>query len=422
MIIYDIALCLLSIAVAPKLLYEKIRYGKYPDFLKKKCATDFPEIDKGARPLFWIHAVSVGETRAVSALAKKLKALPSDPLLLITNVTDTGHQEALKTLPFADYHLFLPFDFQWIMRPLMKRIKPDLILITETDLWYNLMKEAKKQGAKIALVNGKISEQSAKRLSWLPFFTKRLLGFFDLFALQNQEYRDRFAALGVPASKMHVTGNLKLDVPPPKNQTGLAEQLHLSKDDVVIVAGSTHEGEERIILDAYCALKPASNRKLILVPRHPERFNHVADLIQRTGRPWGRHSQGFSGGEEILLIDAMGLLNACYNLSTLSLVAGSFVPGIGGHNIFEPAAFGKPVLFGAYMEGQKDFVRLMLSAEAAEQVPVNQLKEVLERFLANPQKCLDMGLRGKNLYLAQQGASEKTYDLLFPIAVNSPAS
>lgn len=422
MIIYDIALCLLSVAVAPKLLYEKIRYGKYPDFLKKKCATHFPVIEKGSRPLFWIHAVSVGETRAVSALAKKLKALPSNPLLLITNVTDTGHQEALKTLPFADYHLFLPFDFLWIMRPLMKRIKPDLILITETDLWYNLMNEAKSQGARIALVNGKISEQSAKRLSWFPYFTKRLLGFFDLFALQNQEYFDRFAALGVPASKMHVTGNLKLDVPPPKNQTGLAEQLHLSKDDVVIVAGSTHEGEECIILNAYCALKPSLKRKLILVPRHPERFNHVADLIQKTGKPWGRYSQGFSGGEEILLIDAMGLLNACYNLSTLSLVAGSFVPGIGGHNIFEPAAFGKPVLFGAFMEGQKDFVRLMLSAVAAEQVPVNQLKEYLERFLANPQKCLDMGLRGNNLYLAQQGASEKTYDLLFPIAVNSPAS
>lgn len=421
MIIYDIALCVLSIAVAPKLLYEKIRYGKYPDFLKKKRALDFPKIAKNGRPLFWIHAVSVGETRAISALAKKLKALPSNPLLLITNITDTGHQEALKTLSFADYHLYLPFDFLWIMRPLIKRIKPDLILITETDLWYNFLNEAKREGAKIALVNGKISEQSAKRLSWLPYFSKRLLGLFDLFALQNQEYLDRFASLGVPLQKMHITGNLKLDVPPPKNHSGLAELLHLSPNAEIIVAGSTHEGEEKIILDAFCALKPSSNRKLIIVPRHPERFNHVADLIQKTGKPWGRHSQGFSGNEEILLIDAMGLLNACYDLSTLSLVAGSFVPGIGGHNIFEPAAFGKPVLFGPFMEGQKDFVRLMLSAQAAEQVPLNQLKEYLEKFLDQPQMCLDMGVRGKNLYLAQQGASEKTYDLLIPIADNSPA-
>lgn len=421
MILYDVALCLLSIVVAPKLLYEKIRYGKYPHFFHKKCAGAFPPIEKKGRPLFWIHAVSVGETRAVSALAKKLKALPSNPLILVTNITDTGHQEALKSLSFADYHLYLPFDFLWIMRPLMKRIKPDLILITETDLWFNFLNEAKIQGAKIALINGKVSEQSAKRLSWFPYFTKRLLGLFDLFALQNQEYFDRFAELGVPLHRMHVTGNLKLDVPPPKNHNGLSDQLKIAKDSLVIVAGSTHEGEEKLILDAFCAIKPLPSLKLIIVPRHPERFNHVAELVQKTGRTWGRHSKGFSGQEEILLIDAMGLLNGCYELSTLCLVAGSFVPGIGGHNIFEPAAFGKPVLFGPFMEGQKDFVRLMLSAQAAEQVAPDQLKMQLEKLLEDPQECLDIGLRGKKLFFAQQGASEKTYDLLIPIAVNSSA-
>lgn len=411
MIIYEFALFLLTILLLPKLLYQRIRYGKYKNFLRNRLGLDFPLIPKNQRPLIWIHAVSVGETKAIAPLAKMLRDSPLKPLLFITNITETGHQEALRSLPFADYHFYLPIDLSWIIRPAVRKIRPDIVILSETDLWYNFLDEAKRNGAKLFLVNGKISDRSARRLSFLPSFAKTLFTLFDYAFVQDRNYACSFEKLGLPQNKLTVTGNLKLDTLPPKEDPEFLKRF--VGNSPILVAGSTHPREEEIVLDAYKTLiQEFPSLKLIVVPRHPERFDQVYSLLQKSGFRVMRYSSGEEPGAEICLIDQMGFLNQCYAKATIALVCGSFVEGIGGHNIFEPAYFKKPILFGPFMHNQKDFVALFAGQNAAIQTDADQLALHLKRLLKSPQECLERGEKGFTLLHKMQGATQKTCDLL----------
>ncbi len=417
-ILYEFGLFLLLLIFLPKLLYQRWAYGKYRHYLPRRFGKEFRSIHPGSFPLIWIHAVSVGETKAIASLAKMIKEQEPQSFLLITNITETGHAEAKRSLPFADKHLFLPVDFSWVIRPIIKKLKPAMVLITETDLWYNFLSASKESGAKIALVNGKVSERSAKRLARIPFFTKPLLGTIDLFLTQSDRYKERFLQLGVEKERIFVTGNIKLDQLEGriKSEPWMERLAH----DKIIVAGSTHEGEEALLIETFKTLLPAfPELKLILVPRHPERFNGVYAQLQGSELNVGRLSQGFTGKEQILLIDGMGMLNSCYALSTLSLVCGSFVKGIGGHNLFEPALFSKPIIFGPWVENQLDLASLLEADQAAIRVPCEKLSSTLSHLLNTPEECLRMGKRAFTILQQSKGATKKTFDFLFPVANNS---
>lgn len=417
---YNTLLLIFGIAYLPKLLYDKIVSGKYTESISKKLGVNFPKINSADRYTIWVHAVSVGETKAVSSLVRRLKKRFHNPLIIISSTTETGHAEAKKCLACADHHVYLPFDLSWIIRPIMKRVRPNLVLVTETDFWYNFLNAAKEVGATTALVNGKLSKKSTKRFAFLKFFSKRLFELFDIICVQSEHHLPRFLKVGVPKTKIKVTGNLKLDDDYPDiNQEEIQawkEELGIGEQDKVVVIGSTHSPEESLFLEIFQGIwEKHPEIKVVIVPRHPERFEEVAKTLESLNIPFTRFSnpRHKQGNEKVVLIDAMGLLRKCYQFADIAFVGGSFIDKIGGHNILEPCWYGSPTLFGPNMESQPELVRLVRKFGAGIQLPLAKVAPTVQDLLyKNPSKRQELGEAGLLLAASSKGATKKTCDLL----------
>lgn len=373
--IYNFLLILGTIFSLPKWLIQKKYRGTILQrlgFLLPKKANKFPTI--------WIHMVSVGETRAMIPIYQMLKKRHPKAAFFLSSTTKTGHEEAKRSLPEGDGYFVLPIDFSWVMRRLVLRYKPDLFLISESDFWPNLISAVKYYGGKVVLINGKISDRSANYFSKIPKFSKKLFKKIDRLCIQNQEYAQRFLSLYVPPEKITITGNLKLSIPltPLSMEEKLKWQqiFDLKPADQVITLGSTHEGEEERILP-YLA-----DYKVLLVPRHPQRFAKMKKLLSD-----GRYPN-------VRLVDQMGILTLCYQLSNFAIVGGSFLPAIGGHNIFEPIQAKIPVIFGPYMETQKELVQLILEAHAGIQTTHEKLPEALKKVLRLSENAVQLSKQG----------------------------
>lgn len=410
---YDLFLFLIALVALPKLLFQMAFHKKYRNSLMQRFGIGFPKIEKGNRKLIWVHAVSMGETKAIASLAKQLKKESGDAVLIFSTVTETGLAEGKKSLPEADYHVFLPFDFAWIINPIVKQVKPDQVILCETDFWYNFLRTSKKVGAHIAVVNGKISERSMNRFMKFRSFTDKVFAQIDRFCVQSSHYRDRFLKLGVPEEKIVVTGNIKFDSHFPKlSSEELLEwkgKLGIKPDDHVLVAGSTHDPEEKIILDACKEVwKADPHLKVLIVPRHPERFDEVAQLLKRRGVEFSRYSEDCSHETPVVLVDAMGVLRQCYQLATLAIVAGSYTPKVGGHNIVEPCWYGVPVLFGPHLHSQPELLEIVKEYHAGWQVEKEQLAESIKTLLLDPKQREELGGSGTRLVTDLKGATKKT--------------
>lgn len=380
---------------------------------------DFEGIQKGAAPLIWIHAVSMGETKAIIHFANLLHQKYPHAEFLITSITETGHAEAKRSLPFAKHHCFLPIDLSWIIRPIVNRLKPDLVVLSETDYWYNFLHAAKENGASIAVINGKLSLRSQNRYKWLGSLLKSLFAPVDIFCVQTEEYRERLETLHIPKEKIIVTGNLKFDAPKEtlteRELLELKNKFEITKDDFVLVAGSTHETEEALIIEAYKKLSPTHpHLKILLVPRHPERFDRVEKLFQESSLPYTKWSTltHATGKEKVFLIDTMGLLKKCYQIADLAIMGGSFVSHVGGHNVLEPAFYGVPVLFGPHMYTQTELAELILKAQAGNQITHENLTTEIEHLIANKEKRAAYSYQGKALTSSLQGTSQCTLEVL----------
>lgn len=408
---YDLALLFYTIVCLPKFVWESIRYRKHRKSFLEKLGFNMPVFSLPSDgPRIWVHSISMGETKAVAPLVEQIRRQMPNASLVVSTTTETGLSEAKRSMPDLDHYFYLPLDFSWTMRRLTRRIKPDLLILVESDFWYNLVSYNKK----VVLVNGKISETSQSRFKIFSFFTKALFSQFDLFCLQSQRFASRFENLGVSPSKIVVTGNLKFDQPfPHLDIERWRSDLGIKKTDKVITLGSTHDPEEDQLISA---IEPLFDQfqtlKILLVPRHPERFAAVAALLDKKKIHYAKFSDHApkQGNERIILIDAMGVLSACYQLSDIAIVGGSYVSHVGGHNIFEPAALGTPVLFGPHMETQKDLVDVVVHGGAGKQVPLDQLTSTLEEMLKTP--SLEMKQAGLKLAEEVQGATERTWKSL----------
>ncbi len=411
--LYEILLWLLAILALPQLIYAWIVQKKYRKSFSKRMGREFPSIDKGERTLIWIHAISVGEVKSVAVLAKRLKKEFPRSLLLITSITETGHAEAKRSIPEADYHLFLPYDFYWIITPIVNKVQPDIVVLCETDFWYHFLRACKNNGAYIVLVNGKISQTSAERFKWFSFFSNRLFSFFDVFALQSKLYAERFESLGISKDNIVVTGNLKFDSKPSlmsdDEKLAFRNRLGIKNDDQLIVVGSTHHLEEMMVLNAMEELLAnKSDFKVVVVPRHPERFDEVASFIQAKYGFCCRYSVPEGDRGPIILLDTMGLLGKCYQIATVAIVAGSFTSAVGGHNILEPLWFGVPTIYGPYMFGQPDLVEAVSAYQAALQMPVESLGAKLKTLLKSENEMNKLRDASLRLIEAMQGSTERT--------------
>jgi 3-deoxy-D-manno-octulosonic-acid transferase len=382
-----------------------------------KFGRGFSKVSKEGRPLIWIHAVSLGETRAVAPLVKSLVAGLNHPIILFTSTTETGLNEAKKIIA-AHYHFYLPFDLSWIIRPIVKTVKPDLVILCESDFWYNFLQASKDVGAMTAVVNAKLSTQSMKRFKCLKFFTKRLFNVIDHLYVQSNIYLDRFLAIGVPENKMVVTGNIKFDTP--AVHLAIDEMNHFKHDlgvktgDFLIVVGSTHPTEEISLLNEMVnLLKVHPNLKVMIVPRHPERFDDVAQSIEAFGESNEIKVARFSTklgrtNWQVMLVDAMGILRKCYHIADAAIVAGSFTDKVGGHNILEPCMSSVPSLFGPHMFSQPDLVEIVLNNGAGLQVSLKTLSQTLVELITNEKMRKTLGVNGLNLTKTLTGATDRT--------------
>ena len=418
-LLYNLILLLLAVALLPKLLWQRWTRGKYRGTLKARLGISLPSfVPKKGEELIWIHTVSVGETRAIIPLFRLIKKNFPEAVIVISTTTETGQEEAKRSVPEANAHFLLPLDFSWAIRRLVKRLNPTRLILCESDFWYHLLTITKKQGAYVALVNGKVSERSSQRFQKFRFFTSRLFSNFDILCIQSERYRDCFLSMGVDPQKIHVTGNLKFDSSAKMMQEGEREafksSLHLSANDRILVVGSTHAPEEEQILSSlHDVWNKIPNLKVLLVPRHPERFDQVANLIHEKEIPFSRFSKMSNQEARVILIDAMGKLNQCYQIAEIAIVSGSYTAKVGGHNIFEPVVFDVPVIFGPHMHSQPDLKKIVLDAGAGKQVSMEQLAQTITELLETPDLYHQYTTACHRLAKSIQGSTERTFSHLF---------
>lgn len=418
--IYNCVLFLYALCLLPKILWQRFVHGKYKESLKARLGLTLPSIDThSSKPLIWIHTVSMGETRAAIPFFRLLRERYPHTRIVISSTTETGHAEAKRSMPEAEAHFFLPFDFPWTVRKFLNHLKPACLIFVEGDIWFNWLNEAKKRNTYLFLINGKISERSTKRFRFAPTFSKTLFSLFDRLCVQNETYAQRFLSLGVPSDKLIVTGNIKLDAPVKRMSNAelnhFKHELGITPHDRVIVIASTHEPEEQWLLSALDSVS-FPDLKVILIPRHPERFAHVADLLHKR-HPLIYSQRNTTPDKEkkrIILIDAMGLVLSCLQCAEIAIIGGSFVSHVGGHNIYEPVLYDVPVLFGPHMHSQPDLLQLILDAHCGKQITLPELPSLLIHWLQSPSALLPYKTACATLVSQVQGATERTFHHLSP--------
>lgn len=420
--LYDLLLLLVAAGLIPWYLLRRVlglrsrsglreRFGLYPP--QRLAAIN-------GRPVIWIHAVSVGETRAAIPLIKGLRQTWPDHALVLTNVTETGHEVA-AAIPELDLCLFFPLDLSLVIRRVLARLQPALIVIIETEIWPNLIRAAAQRQIPLVLVNGRISDRSYPRyLRWKPLLAP-LLQQVRLFCMQSEIDSMRMIALGALPANVVSSGNLKFDMPMNLAETDpviLRTRYRLPLDLPVWVCGSTHDGEEELLLQSYGALlEQGAELVLVLAPRHPPRVPAVCELLTARNLPYRRRSQLTAESPllikgEVLLVDTLGELLPLYAASDVVFVGGSLVP-TGGHNLLEAALVGRPVIFGPYMHNFREISRLVLSAGAGSQVQSpEELPGLMTRYLQDPQLGQQQGAAGHRLIAAHSGATARTVALL----------
>ncbi|NQZ58864.1 MAG: hypothetical protein HRT88_15540 [Lentisphaeraceae bacterium] len=365
-------------------------------------------------PVYWIHSVSVGETQVARTLTAELLAREPQARVVVSTITETGQAVARK-IPGVAATLYYPLDFSFLAARMLRRVQPRAIFIVETDLWFNFLDQARIRDIPLFLVNGKISATTLKRYKQFPRLCRRLLAPFHHFFTQSETYLNRFAEAGIPQDKLVVAGNVKLDGEVPRLEDSeklqLAENYGLRLDNPLLVFGSTHAGEEELAVETFMELKKEfANLQCALVPRHPERFNSVAEMLAKRGLDFNRASQMSGDERAFVLIDEMGALMKLYSICTVGIVAGTFTPDIGGHNILEPSFYGKPFVYGPWIYKQPGFHQMNLDYKAGVQCKPEGLSAELHALLSSPKLCADYGQRGLGALELSRGATKHIID------------
>ncbi len=382
------------------------------------------------RRVIWLHAVSVGEIIAAGRLVAELESALPEHRIFISTTTRTGHTLAQQRFG-SERVFYFPLDFACIVRRYLDALAPEMLVLVETELWPNLLLQCERRGVPVAVVNARISDRSLPRYRSLRALWRPLLAKIALFCAQSEEDATRLRAIGAPPERVRVLGNLKFDVRADMrtaaDEDALVAKLRaqLPAGAKVLVCGSTLADEEMALLDCLPALTAAAPALIcILAPRHPERFEVVAQLLQQRGVPFMRRSQ-WAGQSlapaSVFLMDTVGELAAVYALADVAFVGGSLIAA-GGHNPLEPAQFGVPVVMGESYENFRGIVSAMRNADAIEIVSRAALCATLADLLTNSQHAAALGRAGQSVFLAESGATARTVAALLPLLAPPPES
>jgi len=416
--LYSSLLLLALVISMPWWLLEMLRHGKYRIGWRERLGR-VPDwlFTPGPGNTIWIHAVSVGEVLAISRVVEELKMHLPGWRIVVSTTTDTGQKLARERFG-ANNVFYSPLDLPFAVRAYLRALQPNLLLLAESEFWPNLLRWARLSGASVAVVNARVSDRSLPGYMRVQRPLRRVMQNVRLLLAQSEEDARRLVKIGAPAERVHVSGNLKFDVIPPANPAILAQflgALEREKIGPLLVAGSTLEGEEAMLLDTFRQVVlqyPAP--LLVLAPRHPERFEPVASLLASSGVPWTRRSQ-WDGQRpiagEIFLLDSIGELASLYEYADLAFVGGSMVPR-GGHNVLEAAQFGTPILVGQHTENFRDIIEVFRKADALRVVTPQSLTATVLQLLENDHDREVLGRRAAEVMRSQRGATERTVNAL----------
>jgi 3-deoxy-D-manno-octulosonic-acid transferase len=398
-VLYSLLILILGVIVSPYLAYQAIRYKKYIGSLGQRMGYLPVSFNLDGEDSIWIHAVSVGETMTVRALIADLRRRYPALRIFLSTTTMAGQQVARRNVHDVDAVFYFPLDLPFIVRRTLRLVKPRLFVMMETEIWPNLLRQCKRMDVATMMVNGRISSRSYPRYKIARPFFRKVLGDVDRFCMQTEESARRVIDIGANPAKVVVTGSLKFDsleLPGAATRDGRGQNrvlryFRMNSGRPVIVAGSTMREEEQLVLQAFRRIKAgagAANPLLVLAPRHPERFAEVAQLARDQAFVTAKRSDLLIDAEpraDVVVLDTIGELAQVYQIATAVFVGGSLVD-TGGHNILEPAVFGKPIVFGPHM---------------------HNFEETLLALLTDPVRRARLGAAARALVESNRGAKDK---------------
>jgi 3-deoxy-D-manno-octulosonic-acid transferase len=428
LLIYSFLLFLVLVLGLPYYLLAMATNGKYREGLSERLGWVPARLrEKDTRRTIWVHAVSVGEVLAASRLVNELSACAPQYRVLLSTTTRTG-QRLARERTGADHTFYFPLDFPWIVGRYLKRLDPVLLVLVETEFWPNLLTACRRSAIPVAVVNGRISDRSLPRYLRLRFLWRQILAGLSIVLAQSEEDAKRMKAIGAPSGRVSFGGNLKFDVrsaEPAAITTALREKLPSGAR--VLVCGSTLEGEEEILLDAFAQLRNTiPDAVMILAPRHPERFGKVAQLLKNRKEQSVRRSNWMKRPVRIkpgsvILLDSIGELASVYALASVAFVGGSLIPA-GGHNPLEPAQFAVPVVMGTHYSNFRAIIDTLVYAEALKLATIETLVPILENLLTDDEAANTLGVRALEVFHHQSGATGRAVTALLGLLPQQQAS
>lgn len=423
--LYNLAYLIVILLASPFLLLSSIRNGKYRQGWPAKFLGLVPRAQSN-KPCIWLHAVSVGEVNLLQPILAEIAKSHPEWDCVISTTTLTGMDLAKRK--YSQYSVFYcPLDFSWAMSAAFRRINPAMLVLVELEVWPNMVRTAHRRGCPVVVANGRLSEHSFSGYKRIRFLMRHVMNKISAVAAQNQDYADRFESLGVADDRVHITGSIKFDGAETNRDNEATRSLislsGLNEDAPVILAGSTQVEEESFIVETFRELTSKHpGLQLIIVPRHPERFESVAEMLSELEFKWIRRSEihaPHDGDWQILLVDVIGELGAWWGTADIALVGGSFGKR-GGQNMIEPAAYGAAVCFGPSTRNFRDVVQLMLDADAAVIVhDQSELTGFVERCLQDHKFASELGSRAQDLVSRQLGATTETVAIMAEVMANS---
>ena len=425
--VYSLLLTLGFLVLIPRFLFDALRHGKYVAGFGERLGKVAP-LNSTGRPVVWLHCVSVGESQAARPLVTEIRQRFPDHSIVVSTTTLTGQKLAREIFKNEVARVFyFPFDWRWTVRRSLNAIRPSAVLVMETEIWPRFFRECQLRGIPLAIVNGRLSSQSFRRYKWIKVFLKRVLPALTRAVMQTETDAARIIELGLDQSRVAVSGNMKFDAGITSSSDSLVtefrDRYNITEATQLLIAASTHAPEENLVLESLAkARRP--NLRLLIAPRHPERFSEVAALLDRSGLQWSRRSSPPNATDkscDAILLDSIGELSALYSLATIVFVGGS-ISKTGGHNILEPAKVGAAIIIGPHMHNFAAITRAFVKAEAIVQLSpdnhreaANALAAAVNDLLGNDGFRLELQAKAKKLVELNRGATKRTLHYLEPI-------